>query len=129
MSTFLDYLAGNAKMKPGKQVTDMAKQFREHVLWEECFVIDRYDGIASIDGSGETTREWENNLEDILSEFCISWAVDGQEKCCEPWRFYKTENGKPERVIGTNLVYFTGFEDEFIKQLPDEVIEKMKASR
>ena len=128
MSTYVDYCRGIAKLKKNCDPNEFIKALGE-IFWDgdECDV--QPDGTVDVYFWGDSTMDWENDLQDTLSKFCISWKIDGCEECCDPWRFYKAEGGDPEKATGTVMTYFNGFEDDFIQQVPDEIIEKIIVSR
>lgn len=107
---FVNELERNAYMHDGDGVT-----------WE-C----ERPGVIHLQYWGETSSDWSLLLSSALNEYAVEWDVEAKEELGDPVRIYKSESRKGE-VCGTQLTYYPGFEEDFIQQLPDEVVNAIKA--
>ena len=102
MSTFLESMDGRVTLRNA----DDAQKF-----------VDEY--------WGETTSDWEHVLSSALAEHASGWDVEAKQELCDPVRIWKSKSGEGD-VCGTSLIYYPGFEDEFIRSLPDEIVKAFK---
>lgn len=124
MSTYLEHFVLVASLKPGVSAECFEKALVNR--FSSSVSVDQHkNGIVSAFGADDVGFNWEDRLSEILEEYCESWDVEAQEELCEPLRFYKERGGEATVVSGTEFVYYPGFEEEFIKRIPPEVIQKV----
>lgn len=123
MSTYLEYVDAKVSLKPEVSV----EGFEDAILdqFADFGVRQNKDGTVTILGGSDVRFCWEDDLRGLLEEFCESWDVEAQEEMCAPLRFYKEKGGEAAVVSGTELVYYPGFEKEFVKELSPVVIREV----
>lgn len=123
MSTYLEYVDARVSLKHGASI----ENFEDAILdrFADFGVRQNKDGTVTILGGSDVRFCWEDDLRGILEEFCESWDVEAQEEMCAPLRFYKEKGGEAAVVGGTELVYYSGFEKEFVRELSPAVIQEV----
>lgn len=123
MSTYLENFDAIVSLKPGVSIDYFTATLLDR--FAGCYPKQNKDGTVTILGTGDVSLCWEDDLRGILEEFCESWDVEAQEEMCDPLRFYKEKGGEAAVVGGTELVYYPGFEKEFVKELSPAVIREV----
>lgn len=126
MTCYIDNLCGSGHIKSRAILDDLTSALND--LVDENIEIDdtSYDLFITIDGFGTTSQFWENKLCDLLTKYFTDAMFDVYSDFADdPLRFILSD-GKIKEVEGQPLIFFDGYEEEFINQLPKPVIEKIK---
>lgn len=122
MSTYLDFLNGDVTLRNASD----AQKFVEKLERDAGVTLDHVRiGEIYFRYWGEARSNWAQVLLSALNEYASEWDIEAKEKWFDPVRIYKSESRKG-KVCGTQLFYYPGFEDDFIRQLPKEVIDRIK---
>lgn len=101
-----------------QEVKDAIKQITGGVTY-----MHRKDGYYYFSGLIVNDDEgWQKQFANLLQKYFIKadveTDVDGEKE-----KFWITADGTAEAVIGKTITYFEGFEDEFITEIPDNVLD------
>jgi len=122
MSTYVEWLDGQVTLKNAADAEQFADELMDNAF-PDCFVWKwERPGVMNIQSNGDTSFKWQQALSSTLAEYASAWDIEAKEECCDPVRLFKFKIGQNEGAVdGTQLIYYPGFEDEFIRQLPDQV--------
>lgn len=97
-----------------------------HKLFPGSTYVQKYDDgtIAIGDGDGDLYC-WDKDLKRILEEYCQEWFADALAEDEYPVRLCKRPTGEPMWSWAQDLSYYPGYEEEFVKELPPEVIQEV----
>lgn len=122
MSTYLDFLNGDVTLRNASD----AQKFVEKLERDTGVTLDHVRiGEIYFRYWSEARSNWAQVLLSALNEYASEWDIEAKEKWFDPVCIYKSESRKG-KVCGTQLFYYPGFEDDFIRQLPKEVIDRIK---
>lgn len=123
MSTCLEFLTGEVMIRDAGNTQKFLDELDHNagVTWER-----RRIGVIYFQYWGEVSSNWAQVLSNALNEYADTWDIEAKQELCDPVRIWKSKSGKGE-VRGTQLTYYPGFEEDFIQQLPDEVVNAIKA--
>lgn len=128
MSTFLESVDGRVTLRDAGDAQKFVEELERNAYMRdgdgvtcEC----ERPGVLHFQYWGETTSDWEQVLSSALAEHASGWDIEVKQELCDPVRIWSGKSGKGE-VCGTPLTYYPGFEDEFIRSLPDEIVKTFK---
>lgn len=122
MNEPIGYIEGTGIIKSDEifeeDVKDAIKSITGGLTW-----MNRKDGSYNFYGLIVNDDEgWQKQFADLLQKYFIKadveTDVDGEKE-----KFWITADGTAEAVIGKTITYFEGFEDEFITEIPDNVLD------
>ena len=124
MSTYLDFLDGKVMIRGAGDAQKFVDKLEREagVTWES-----RRIGVVRFQYWGEASSNWEQVLSSALAEYASAWEIKAKEEWFDPVRIWKNESGEG-KVCGTQLFYYPGLEDDFIRHLPQEVIDRIKGT-
>jgi hypothetical protein len=124
MSTYLDFLDGEVTLRIAGNAQKFVDKLERDagVTWES-----RRIGVVYFKYWGEASSDWEQVLSNALNEYADAWDIEAKEKWFNPVRFWKNKSGEG-KVYGKQIFYYPGFEDDFIRHLPQEVIDRIKGT-
>lgn len=130
MSAYVEWLDGQVTLKNADdvEVTDeqLTDELGEHVFHDDfAWEWDR-PGVIHIQAGGDAYFTWRQVLLIILSEYASAWDIESKEEGYDPVRLFKNDQNEGT-VKGTQITYYPGFEENFIQQLPDEIVKAFKA--
>ena len=125
MSTYVEWLDGQVTLKNAADAEQFADELMDNAF-PDCFVWKwERPMVMNIQSNGDTYFEWQQALSNTLTKYASAWDIEAKEECCDPVRLFKI--GQNEGTVdGTQLIYYPGFEENFIQQLPNEVIKAFK---
>lgn len=124
MSEYIEWMEGQVTLKnlyDAEMDAESLADELERYAFPEGFVwkLDR-PGIMHIQAYGDEFIDWKQVLLINLTEYASAWDIEAKEECCDPVRLFKI--GQNEGAVdGTQLIYYPGFEEDFVRQLPDQV--------
>lgn len=130
MSEYIEWMEGQVTLKnlyDAEMDAESLADELERYAFPEGFVwkLDR-PGIMHIQAYGDEFIDWKQVLLINLTEYASAWDIEAKEECCDPVRLFKI--GQNEGAVdGTQLIYYPGFEEDFVRQLPDEIVKAFKA--
>lgn len=68
---------------------------------------------------------WDEDLMRVLSTYCQGWYVDAFDDDAGGVRLYKAARKTPQWSWAQDLEYYPGYEEEFVKNLPPEIIQEV----
>lgn len=92
-------------------------------------ITDGFTDVFCIDGSYTISglivndyEGWQKQFAEILQKYFVKadveTDVDGEKE-----RFWINTDGTVKAVMGKTVTYYEGFEDEFVCQIPDKVLD------
>ena len=125
MSTYMEWLEGQATLKNADDAEQFANELQDNAFPDGFFWKWDHPGIIYMQASGDAYFEWQPVLSSTLTKYASAWDIEAKEECCDPVRLFKNDQ-KEKTVEGTQLIYYPGFEDDFLRQLPKKVIDRIK---
>ena len=127
MSTYIEEMYGQAALKNAADAEKFADAIASDVFpdgidwnWDSL-------GVINFSTRSEAYSDWHSEMLRVLDKFCSAWDIEVKEEECDPMRIFKDKCGEEGEVCGTQFTYYPGFEDDFIRRLPHEIIAKIKA--
>ena len=124
MRTYLEYINGYVTLRNAGEAeftAVLARLVHDGVTYK----LERPD-VIHFSCRGNTTWRWNQELSSALEKYASAWDIEAKEEYCDPVRLFKSDQ-REKMVYGTQLIYYPGFEDDFIQQLPDEIVKAFKA--
>lgn len=83
----------------------------------------RKDGYYNFSGLIVNADEgWQKQFADLLGKYFVKADVETNVEG-EKEKFWIAADGTVKAVMGKTITYFEGFEDEFITEIPDNVLD------
>lgn len=96
----------------------------ENLMCEEVEISHHTDGSVSFSTYGEVPYSWREtfneNLKKNFNDASVNVTVEDY-----PMKI-SLRNGELNEIPGETLVYYPGYEEDFIEMLPQEVINKIR---
>lgn len=122
MPEFIDDMRGNGLLKENANANNFRTEL-EKLLCENVD-ITTHENKVHFFTFGEVGYSWTCWFEEILRKYFASALVD--VKLEDSQIRFELENGKVREIPAETISYYKGYEDEFISQLPREVINKIR---
>ena len=97
----------------------------ENLMFEEVETTIHTDGSVSFSTYGEVPYSWRETFNEILKKNFIDVSVNVNVEEESPLKI-DLRNGELNEIPGETLVYYPGYEEDFIEMLPQEVINKIR---
>lgn len=111
-------LEGTVKPKNGK-LGDVAKILTEY----GCELSgDSKAGTLNLSFSGERGYCFTHDIAEALAPLLLDGKIDARGDDTDSYYRYSFRNGIYRFCVGESLIWFRGYEDEFVEALPDEII-------
>ena len=120
MSTYLESMDGRVTLRNA----DDAQKFVDE-LERNAYMRDGDGVTCECERPGVLHFQYWGVLSSALAEHASVWDIEVKQELCDPVRIWSGKSGKGE-VRGTQLTYYPGFEEDFIQQLPDEIVKAFK---
>lgn len=117
----MNALEGTGIIKNGVMEQDIEDAIRSITCdWTHIY---RKDGSYTISGLIANDDEgWQKQFAEILQKYFVKADVETDIEG-EKERFWITTDGTVKAVMGETITYYEGFEDEFVCQIPDKVLD------
>lgn len=125
MSTYIEEMWGRVALKNEADAEKFANVLDADVVPDGIDWNWDSRGVINFSARSEAYSDWHSEMLRVLDKFCSAWDIEVKEEECDPVRIFKGERGEGE-VCGTQLTYYPGFEDDFVRHMPREIIEKIK---
>lgn len=107
----------------GDDLSDFVTEL-ENLMCEEVETTIHTDGSISFSTYGEVPYSWRETFNEILkknfNDVSVNVTVEDY-----PMKI-SLRNGELKEIPGETLVYYPGYEEDFIEMLPQEVINKIR---
>ena len=112
------YLEGTVKPQDG-HFGDAAKILTEY----GCDLSgDSKAGTLNLSFSGERGYSFAHDLAEELAPLLLKGKIDAHVDDTDSYYRYSFRNGIYRFCVGESLIWFRGYEDEFVEALPDKII-------
>ena len=122
MPEYINDMRGNALLKENANANNFKDEL-EKLLCENVEVTTYKDKMFFM-SFGEVGPGWSCWFDEILKKYFASALVD--VKLEDSQIRFELENGKVREIPAETIPYYRGYEDEFIEQLPKEVINRIR---
>lgn len=129
MSTYLAFLDGEVTLRNADDAHKLVDELERNAYMRDGDGVTcegKRPGVIHLQYWGETSTDWALVLSRVLNEYASEWDIEAKQELCNPVRIWKSKSGGG-KVCGTSLTYYPGFEENFIQQLPDEIVKAFKA--
>lgn len=112
------YLDGVVKPQNGK-LGDVAKILTEY----GCELSgDSKAGTLNLSFSGERGYGFTHDIAEALAPLLLEGKIDAHGDDTDTYYRYSFRDGIYRFCVGESLIWFRGYEDEFVESLPDQII-------
>lgn len=123
MSEYIDEMEGTGYPIEGDDLSGFVNEL-ENLMCEEVETTIHTDGSISFATYGEVPYSWRETFNEILkknfNDVSVNVTVEDY-----PMKI-SLRNGELKEIPGETLVYYPGYEEDFIEMLPQEVINKIR---
>ena len=123
MSEYIDEMEGTGYPIEGDDLSGFVNEL-ENLMCEEVEITHHTDGSVSFSTYGEVPYSWRQTFNEILKKNFIDASVNVTVE--ESPLKIDLSNGELKEIPGETLVYYPGYEDDFIEMLPQVVINKIR---
>lgn len=124
MSEFINDMNGTGYPIEDDDLSGFVNEL-ENLMCEEVEISQHTDGSVSFSTFGEVPYSWRETFNEILKKNFIDVSVNVNVEEESPLKI-DLRNGELNEIPGETLVYYPGYEEDFIEMLPQEVINKIR---
>ena len=124
MSEYIDEMEGTGYPIDGDDLSDFVNEL-ENLMCEEVEITHHTDGSVSFSTFGEVPYSWRETFNEILKKNFNDVSVNVNVEEESPLKI-DLRNGELKEITGETLVYYPGYDEDFIEMLPQEVINKIR---
>ena len=124
MSEFINDMNGTGYPNEDDDLSGFVNEL-ENLMCEEVEISQHTDGSVSFSTFGEVPYSWRETFNEILKKNFIDVSVNVNVEEESPLKI-DLRNGELNEIPGETLVYYPGYEEDFIEMLPQEVINKIR---